>query len=77
MKLMAALFSRPVHIGETNPPGEIEYKGYRRVPFSSGTIAFPPSEQDAAVVVSCVAVIDESGTVVEAITVDGIPQARC
>lgn len=63
----AALFTQAPSVGSTNPPGEVQYAGYRRVGvlFDSHLkqvthIEFPPSEQDA-VVATNVAVFDGSG----------------
>lgn len=66
----AALFNREPAIGEINPPGEVSYTGYRRVPiFAEGganvlPIIFPPSEEDGPALVTHIAALDGQGRVV-------------
>lgn len=68
-QLYAALFTRPVMIGDRNPPGEAVYDGYYRVPFIAldGTnlsdVHFPPARSDYPVRVTHVAALTESGVV--------------
>ena len=70
--LQAALFTRIVQIGETNPSGEASFKGYERVPFFAfnGTnidaIDFPESEDDCPQLIKCFAALDWNNKVVGA-----------
>lgn len=73
----AALYDRLVRVGDVNPPGEVAYKGYRRVRFLSYgggnlcDIAFPGSEQDEPVHVVCAAALNDAGEVVGVLSLDG------
>ena len=65
----AAMFARIVHEGETNPCGEVNFKGYARVTFNAidgkslGDITFPKALEDCSDPVLCIAALDCSGSV--------------
>lgn len=65
----AALFSERPKVGQRNPPGEVSYVGYARVPVAAlesnlHEILFPEVDQDAPVFVEAFALINGGGVVV-------------
>jgi hypothetical protein len=68
--LEAALFTQAPELGSADCMHEVTYVGYRRVPFVAdkrgnlAEIVFPPSEQDAEVMVTHAAAIDGRGVIV-------------
>ena len=65
----AALYSNPVSIGDINPPGELDYKGYKRIQFcaldgqSIEEIVFPKSESKDGHTATHLVVMTSNGTV--------------
>ena len=67
----AALFTQAVRIGDINPPGEVNYKGYKRVLFcalhghSIEDITFDKAEEDCVDTVSHFVIMTYGGKVVD------------
>lgn len=74
----AGLFEQDPVVGSVNPPGEVQYRGYERVPivYHDGVNVtetwFPASQDDKVYYVSHVAILTKDGRVVAKRRITGL-----